>query len=252
MNHLPSPLDMTVHNLPRPDANGDPERTAKGRWRMLLVLLVCAAPVIASYFTYYVIRPSNVKSFGQLVQPQRPMPALTATDLQGRRVQLPSLRGQWLLLSVASGHCDQSCQNHLYIQRQLRETLGREKDRVDWGWLISDDAPLEPKLQARLLDPALQAQGFWALRVGEPGLTAWLEPAAAPDSLISNASQALLHKASQPPLPASLYLIDPQGNYMMRFPADLTLEQTRKVRSDLERLLRASNSWDKAGRIAPH
>jgi hypothetical protein len=35
------------------------QRTRHGRWKMLGVLLVCAAPVIASYFTYYVIRPEG-------------------------------------------------------------------------------------------------------------------------------------------------------------------------------------------------
>ena len=51
---------------------------------LLLVLAVCAAPVIASYLTYYVIRPETHKSFGTLIEPQRPLPALAATDLAGR------------------------------------------------------------------------------------------------------------------------------------------------------------------------
>jgi hypothetical protein len=58
---LDEPLGLTVHSLPVPReaALADEQRTARGRWRMLAVLLVCAAPVVASYFTYYVIRPEG-------------------------------------------------------------------------------------------------------------------------------------------------------------------------------------------------
>jgi hypothetical protein len=42
---------------------------------MLAVLLVCAAPVIASYFTYYVVRPEGRRNYGELIDPQRPLPA---------------------------------------------------------------------------------------------------------------------------------------------------------------------------------
>lgn len=51
-----SPLSMTVHRLDATPLEVQ-SRTRSGRWKMLLVLLMCAAPVIASYFTYYVIRP---------------------------------------------------------------------------------------------------------------------------------------------------------------------------------------------------
>lgn len=92
-----------MHNLPAPDAvlARQARRTRAGRWQMLLLALVCAAPVIASYYSYYVARPEARRSFGELIEPQRPLPAASATDLSGRPVELTSLKGQWLLLSVA-------------------------------------------------------------------------------------------------------------------------------------------------------
>jgi hypothetical protein len=230
-----SPLDLTVHKLPATGASAlQSSRTSTGRWKMIAVLLICAAPVMASYLTYYVIRPSNVKSFGELVQPQRPMPTLAATTLDGKATTLASLRGQWLLVSISGGACDKPCPDHLYIQRQLRETLGKEKDRLDWVWLISDDAPLAPELAARLRDSSMKAQGFQALRIKESDLATWVQ--ATPD------------KASQGSLPARLYLIDPQGNYMMRFPENLSVERATKAKADINRLLRASSFWDTPGR----
>lgn len=104
--------------------------TAAGRWKLLAVLLVCAAPVIASYFTYYVIRPEGRRNFGELVDPQRPLPPMATQTLDGRAGELVALKDQWLLLSVAGGACDARCESNLYFQRQLRESLGKEKS----GW----------------------------------------------------------------------------------------------------------------------
>jgi len=38
------------------------------------------------------------------------------------------------------------------------------------------------------------------------------------------------------------------GHWMMRFPANLDAEGAAKAKRDLERLMRASASWDEAGR----
>jgi hypothetical protein len=46
-----------------------------------------------------------------------------------------------------------------------------------------------------------------------------------------------------------LYLVDPLGNWMMRFPSPMDATGAGKAKIDLERLLRASSSWDKAGRL---
>ncbi|MBN8557999.1 MAG: hypothetical protein LCH72_12045 [Proteobacteria bacterium] len=218
-------LGFTVHNLPAPDAvlARQARRTRAGRWQMLLLALVCAAPVIASYYSYYVARPQARRSFGELIEPQRPLPAASATDLSGRPVELTSLKGQWLLLSVAGGACDAACENNLYLQRQLREGLGKDKDRLDWVWLVSDDA----RLPEALLPALGQAT---VLRVPPAVLADWLAPAA---------GQAL---------PEHLYVVDPMGHWMMRFPAGLDKAGAGRAKRDLERLMRASSSWDQAGR----
>ena len=190
---------------------------------MLLVLLVCAAPVVASYFTYYVLRPEGRRNFGELINPQKPLPDLVATALDGRQVNLQTLKDQWLLISVAGAACDAACARQLYLQRQLREGLGKDKDRLDWVWLIDDAAPLAPEIM-----PALK--NATVLRVSAQDLQAWLTPA--------NGATLQDH----------LLLVDPLGNWMLRFPAQLGAEQAPKAKRDLERLLRAASSWDKAGR----
>ncbi|WP_455556353.1 hypothetical protein [Comamonas sp.] len=191
---------------------------------MLLLLLVCAAPVVASYFTYYVIRPEGRRNYGTLIEPQREMPAgLMARTLQGQEVPLSQLKGQWLLLSTSDAACDARCESHLYLQRQLREGLGREKDRMDWVWLIQDGQQPSPALHAAL-------QHAQVLQLPAQGVQTWLEPA--PGQQLAD----------------HLYVIDPQGNWMLRFPAELDASSASKAKRDLERLLRASASWDRPGR----
>jgi hypothetical protein len=209
--------------MPTLEDMAPPQQTRMGRWKMLVVLLVCAAPVVASYFTYYVVRPEGRRNFGELITPQRPLPNVVATALDGTQVNLQTLKDQWLLISVAGGACDAACARQLYLQRQLREGLGKDKDRLDWVWLMDDAAPLAPELM-----PALKTATV--LRVPAKDLQAWLAPA----------TGATLHD--------HLFLVDPLGNWMLRFPAQLGTEQAPKAKRDLERLLRASSSWDNAGR----
>ena len=226
---LDEPLGLTVHSLPVPQdaVRRDSRRTRTGRLKMLLVLAVCAAPVVASYVTYYLIRPEGRRSHGDLVEPQRPLPALEGAALDGKTVPLRSLREQWLLVSVAGGACDAACEQHLYLQRQLRESLGKEKDRLDWVWLVADDAPVRPALL-----PALSQATV--LRVDSQQLGQWLAPA--PGKALSE----------------HLYLVDPLGNWMMRFPAatpgEAEATQAKNIKRDLDRLLRASAGWDQPGR----
>ena len=103
---------------------------------MLLVLLVCAAPVIASYFTYFVIRPEGRSNYGTLIVPSRSMPAeLPLADLDGRPVSR-SLRGQWLLVVVGlrlrrdakrRSSCSASCARCWARTRAHRQGLARHR-----------------------------------------------------------------------------------------------------------------------------
>ena len=129
------PLTMTVHSLPQLDQASarSAASTRAGRWKMLALLLVCTAPVIASYFTYSVVRPEGRRNYGELVNPQRPLPAFTGIDAQGQPKPLKQLKDQWLLISVADSACDADCERHLYLQRQLREGLGRPVGRPSHG-----------------------------------------------------------------------------------------------------------------------
>lgn len=218
---LDQPLGLTVHSIPVPGQ--DASRTISGRWKMIAILLVCAAPVLLSYFTYYVIRPEGRRNFGELINPQRPLPSMRTEGLDGKAGELRALKDQWLLISVGNAACEQACQQRLYYQRQMRESLGREKDRLDSVWLINDAATVDARIRPGLASTTV-------LRVPADAVAQWLQPAAGQR------------------LEDHIYLVDPLGNWMMRFPATMNADGAAKAKRDLDRLLRASASWDKEGR----
>ena len=218
---LDQPLGLTVHSISVPGQ--DTSRTNSGRWKMIAIMLVCAAPVLLSYFTYYVIRPEGRRNFGELINPQRPLPSMRTEGLDGKAGELRALKDQWLLISVGNAACEQACQQRLYYQRQIRESLGREKDRLDSVWLINDAATVDARIRPGLVSTTV-------LRVPADAVAQWLQPAAGQR------------------LEDHIYLVDPLGNWMMRFPATMNADGAAKAKRDLDRLLRASASWDKEGR----
>ncbi|MBC7502907.1 MAG: cytochrome C oxidase subunit I [Herminiimonas sp.] len=192
----------------------DRKQQGTGRWKLFLVVLICASPLIFSYLTYYVIKPEGRTNYGQLIDPRlHPIPALGGVTLDGKSTELNAYKGKWLMLQVDGADCAASCQTKLFNMRQLRLTQGKEMERIERVWLITDDRPLET-MTIRQFD------GTHMLRVKPETLRKWLpvESATAPADHI--------------------YLIDPLGNLMMRFPKDA---DPNKIKKDLSKLLRASS-----------
>jgi hypothetical protein len=211
--HDPDNRHVDASALPDPRVEA---RTRRGRLKMVLLLLFCASPVIASYFTYYVIRPAGGKTnYGTLIQPQRPIPEqFQVMDEQGGTQPLSSFKGKWLLMTVHGSACNAVCTEQLFLARQTRVSQGPERERVVPIWMITDDGPIDPKLSAAYND---QRSAMRFLRVSESNLAEWL-PIEAGGRLEDH-----------------LFLVDPIGNLMMRFPAQA---DPAKVRSEMIKLLK--------------
>lgn len=190
------------------------DRQRKGRWKLFAIFAVCAAPMVASYFAYYVVKPQSRTNYGALIDPRAyPIPpALGAASLDGKPASLDAYKGKWIMLQVDKAECGDYCRTKLYEMRQLRLTQGKDMDRIERVWLITDDAPLQTMLMR-------EYDGTHLLRVSPETVKAWLPVEAATD------------------VTDHIYMIDPLGNLMMRFPKDA---DPNKVKNDLARLLKAS------------
>jgi hypothetical protein len=187
-------------------------RFRHARLKLIAVLLVCASPVIASYLAYYVLPPLGRTNYGTLVEPQRPVPELKLAGTDGAPARFAAHLGQWVLLQVDSGACDRACVDKLYALRQQRTMTGKHRDRIDRVWLVTDGTAPSPALMQ-------DYEGTFALRADPSELA------------------ALLPVEPGRRMQDYLYVVDPLGNLMMRFPAD---GDPAKIRKDIGRLLKAS------------
>ena len=187
----------------------DPERRRKARRTLGLLALVCAAPVVAAYIAYYWLHPTSRTNYGELLAPA-PAPEISGRQLDGTPFRLSELRGRWVVLMADPSLCDARCERKLYATRQAHTMQGRERDRVLRVWLQPEGAPSPaPEL-------ILQHPGMIIVR-GDP--RQW-------DALPGPEGAA-----------GSVYVLDPLGNLILRYPAEPDI---RKLAKDLERLLRAS------------
>jgi hypothetical protein len=182
-----------------------PGSCAKGRRTLLLLAAVAIAPVVVSYSAYYLFPREQRTNYGELLT-TAPAPPLAGVRADGQRFALDQLRGKWVLIVSAAGACDAQCAQALHATRQARTIQGREMDRVQRLWLVTNDA---------VPDPSLLSQH--------------------PDLLVVHVARQMIEG-----LPAGadrIYLIDPLGNLVLAFPRDPDI---RKVAKDIERVLRAS------------
>lgn len=190
-----------------------PEVKKRTNWTLFLVIAVCAAPMILSYFTYYVIKPQGRTNYGELIDPRAyPIPDLGITTLDGQPASLNDYAGKWIMLQADAAACPQRCTDKLLWQRQVRLTQGKDMDRIERVWLVTDDQPLATVLMK-------EYDGTHILRVDAKKLAAWLP--------VEQGTGAADH----------IYMIDPLGNLMMRFPKD---PDPNKIKKDITKLLKAS------------
>lgn len=189
-------------------APGDLPRRG-GRWTLALIIAVCVMPFVASYLVYYLWPPQSRMNYGTLIDP-RPFPAAPLARLNGSRFSLAELKGRWVMLQVDASGCAEPCRRKLYQMRQVRLTQGIEMGRIERVWLVRDDGPVEPALLR-------EYDGTHVARASSATIAA-----------LPAAREAADH----------IYLIDPLGNLMLRFPKDADPSRMKK---DLERLLKVSN-----------
>jgi hypothetical protein len=183
------------------------------RYRVLYLLIgVCLAPVVASYLAYYVFPPAGRTNYGDLIVPQRAAPALDLHLLDGAAYDLRRLRGNWVMVKVDEAACAEPCRKLLWEMRQLRTMQGKDADRIERVFLVTDAAPLDTQLMR-------EYAGTHVLRASRAQLESFLP--AGEGSRIED----------------HVFLIDPIGNLMLRWPKDA--DPTRMKR-DLSKLLKAS------------
>lgn len=203
------------------DSSAINAQTRRGRVQMLLLLLACAAPVIASYFAYYVIKPEGGKTnFGTLVHPaQAANPAWFDVPLQGK----------WtLLIARPAGECqikDEKCIEALFLMRQVKVAVGRESSRVQLVWVNMDGKPVDLEV-AKAYDEKVAGFKVVSLPTDPKQRTQFLE---------------WLNKEGAG---EQIQLIDPSPAKMMYIPVTNSPKEFASIKKDLEKLLRLNHKGE--------
>ena len=178
------------------------------RLKLLALIALFAAPIVASYVAFHYFRPGGGASYGELIRPPQAVTTTLFLRAGGGEFGFSQLRGRWVIVASDSGACPDSCTAKLTLMRQLRLMLGRNAGRLERVFVADDTVPLAPEVLAPY-------EGTVAI-TPPPGTALPLAP-------VNDR--------------AHYYLVDPLGNVMMRFPADA---EPRRMFRDLERLLKAS------------
>ncbi|MDG4554799.1 MAG: cytochrome oxidase assembly protein [Candidatus Competibacter sp.] len=188
-------------------------------WRrrlFLLLIVACfAAPLMAAWLLVDRWRPAGSVQHGELLVPARPLD-LRFDLAEKSRVDHAALRGRWVLIYPGSaGQCDSRCQTALYDMRQVRLALGKDMGRVV-TLLLLDEMPEDKLRQWLVAEHAAMLLG----------------------SANAKTRNSLPEAFGQPGLSGDwVYLLDPLGNLLMRYP--VTVDPSDMLK-DLRRLLRLS------------
>ena len=189
------------------DSADAPTVQRNNRRTLLLVAAVCIAPFVGSFLLYFFWQPSGRINYGDLLE-GAVLPAVPLTRAGGNPVDLAKLRGRWLFVTADAVQCDEYCQKKLWQMRQVRLTQGKYLERIERVWLLTDEAIVAPAIER-------EYEGMHIAQGGE-------------------ALKALPVKSA---LRDHIWLVDPLGNIVLRYPKDANPSRMKK---DLERLLKVS------------
>ncbi len=178
----------------------EPDRHAvrQGRIQLLGIVAVFVVPLLVAAAWYFSgARGAPTASVnGELIDPPRPLKPFELGRKSDEAFDLADMRGHWTLLQTVGGTCDTACRERLYYTRQIHDALAQDRVRVNRVAIAFDGADT-PGLAESIDD--------------HPGLIL----------LEGEASGPLMRQLPGPRTSAALYLIDPLGNVMLRFDADV-------------------------------
>jgi hypothetical protein len=200
-----------------PDSNA----VRRGRRQFLALAALFFVPLAIAFWLYYGPtdwRPAGGTNKGDLVDPARPLPAVSLPRADGTQTGPGFLRDKWTMIYIGDGSCDARCRKALYLTRQSRIALNKDMDRLQRVFLVTRSC----------CDRAFLAQEHPDLVVAlleGPDAARLLESIPAyPDGPVGSAGR--------------IYLVDPLGNLLMSYSA---LAPDKALLTDLKKLLRLSH-----------
>jgi hypothetical protein len=183
---------------------------ARGRLQLILIGAAFLGPLLLAYFLFNSggWAPDASTEHGDMLRPPELLPEAAFTDTGGAA---SSFRGKWSLIMFGPDACEEACRKALYETRQIRRALGRDMDRVQRLLYVGSTKP----------DSQLTRDEHPDLIVLEAG----------------SAAGKALATAAGTYAAGDIFLADPLGNLIMRFPVETGM---KGIHEDLKKLLKIS------------
>jgi len=187
------------------------EVARNNRTKFIALILLMLSPVVASVILHNIkFRPDSTVNYGELLE----VKAIhgQAHEIENNTIfRERQLHGKWSFVMIDSGNCEEYCQKKLYQMRQVRLAQNTEKDRINRIWFIDDQIVPNQEIKKEF-------EGTVLLTVN--------------DSEFLDQFPAVSSKKDH------IYVIDPMGNLMMRYPRDAN---PSKMANDIKLLLKLSH-----------
>ncbi len=194
-----------------------PEQVRRGRRTAFLLFALGFGPMIVATLMFYTgwLNPAGHTNNGVLIQPPVPVAQLNLQTTNGKplaeRFGPEHPDAQWLML-VSAGACGSSCEELLYLARQVNIALGKNANRVSRAATLGS---IPADLQARWPEEYSSMERLVPASGRTPAWPEGINPAQTPRIL----------------------LVDPFGNVMMHYGPEHT---GKEMLEDLKHLLKLS------------
>lgn len=193
--------------------------TPSKRWVFALLMLLFVFPVVLATLLYLTgWRPSSIGNHGELIQPARQLGGATLHTLDGKPANFGELRGKWIMVHIGPSSCPADCMKSIYYMRQVHAAQAKEIGRVQRVFIATDIGAADA-LKVKLAD--------------YPEMWVWTGEKKA----LAEVLQSFGIDAGQSAQQQGVYLVDPLGNLIMRYPPGMDPGGMLK---DLTRLLKYS------------
>jgi len=184
---------------------------------LLLLGAISLAPFVGSLLLYYFWKPQSFTNYGELLT-VIPLADVVVKAHDGPAFHFSDLRGKWTFLMVDAGACGDYCKSKLYLMRQIRLTQGKDQERIERLWMITDGKQPAPELAAQY---------------------------AGTREILVDGDEFVRKLPALASVSDHVYVVDPFGNLMMRFPRDA---DPQRVKKDIGKLMKASSGWVQTGK----
>ena len=199
--------------------NNTVNQKSSNRRKLIIVLSIFALPVVLSSMLYFSgWRPTSTGNYGELIQPARFIEDMALQSVDGKKIQLSDLHGKWTMIYFDSASCPAECIDRIFFMRQIHHSQGKYLDKIQRVFILTDNQSID-SLSAKLTEyPEMRV-----LKAEKKSLSKLYK------------EFGLLSRADVEQ--RNIFLLDQQGNLMMRYKST---SEPAGVRKDFERLLKYS------------